>query len=299
MLQPTVCAEELLELRGLRPAPETTWRQMREFSGPAPTELDAMRATVEPLLRHANEMVVATYDHLLATRETAAILGWEHGPDPEHLAERRRFFAIWLARTLGLDFGDDLARYLFHAGQLHAGHGPRRVDVPDRYVTGSIGLVISAFAGYISAEHGGGEPAARAVAGWNKYLLMQLEQMLAGRLVAKELDQGEAALPVRLYGRMRDLAGRRELVVHGRHETTVADVLRKFFDYLPALREEALDRAWHEEIDPASLWSAVEPVYLPRRGWRVLVNGRDVAFERGFATPVGDGDTVDLFPPGR
>ncbi|MEZ4611776.1 MAG: hypothetical protein R2838_16305 [Caldilineaceae bacterium] len=49
------------------------------------------------------------YDYLLHQPETAAILGWEKGADPAHLAERRRFFTIWLARLLGMDFSDDLA----------------------------------------------------------------------------------------------------------------------------------------------------------------------------------------------
>lgn len=32
-----------------------------------------------------------------------------NGADPTHLAERRRFFTVWLARLLGMDFSNDLA----------------------------------------------------------------------------------------------------------------------------------------------------------------------------------------------
>ena len=74
--------------------------------------------------------MVETYDYLLRHHETAVVLGWERGADQQHLSERRRFFSVWLARVIGLDLSDDLARYLFRAGQYHAGHGPRQTHVP-------------------------------------------------------------------------------------------------------------------------------------------------------------------------
>ena len=58
---------------------------------------------VEPLFRRGHELVVGNYDYLLAHHETAVILGWDSGADQEHLAERRRFFTVWLVLTLGLD----------------------------------------------------------------------------------------------------------------------------------------------------------------------------------------------------
>jgi hypothetical protein len=67
--------------------------------------------------------VADTYAYLARVPETAAILGWEDHIDPVFLKERRRFFTIWLARTLGLDTSDEFACYLFRAGTFHAGHG--------------------------------------------------------------------------------------------------------------------------------------------------------------------------------
>ena len=73
-------------------------------------------------------------------------------------------------------------------------------------------------------------------------------------------------------------------------EASVGDVLHKFFDYYPQVRPEALDRVWDTENPQASLWQEVVPVYVPRPGWRVLLNGRDVAYGGGFDAPVGAGD---------
>jgi hypothetical protein len=74
----------------------------------------------------------------------------------------------WLARTLGQDLSDDFARYLFRAGQLHAAHGPRRVHVPEIYVTGAISLVNATFARFLAEEMPGAAIVPAALAGWNK-----------------------------------------------------------------------------------------------------------------------------------
>jgi molybdopterin converting factor small subunit len=288
-----------LELAGLDPTPEERWRGLRTFAGPTPTDLDAMRATVDALFRAGPELVAGTYDYLLHTPETAAVLGWEQGADPVHLEERRRFFTIWLAHVLALNLSDDLARYLFRAGQMHAGHGPRRIVVPDVHVTGSIGLVVGSFARTIGGAVPDPATAARAVAGWNKLLLMHLDLMLYGATVARALDTGGVAVPVRFFGRVRDQAGTHGLTVHLAPEETLAALLRKLFHYLPAVRVDALERRWVDASRPGHTWMEVAPLATARRGWRVLLNGRDATFAGGLAVPVHPGDRVDLFPPGR
>jgi molybdopterin converting factor small subunit len=254
---------------------------------------------VDALFRAGPDLVAGTYDYLLHTPETAAVLGWEQGADPEHLEERRRFFTIWLAHVLALNLSDDLARYLFRAGQIHAGHGPRHIVVPDAHVTGSIGLVVGSFAQTIGGAIAEPAVAARAVAGWNKLLLLHLDQMLHGAAVARALDAGSVAVPARFFGRVRDLAGTRGLTVHLAPEETLATLLRKLFHYLPAVRVDALERRWVDASRPGHTWMEVAPLETARRGWRVLLNGRDAAFAGGLAVPVAPGDRVDLFPPGR
>ncbi|MFQ5421471.1 MAG: protoglobin domain-containing protein, partial [Anaerolineae bacterium] len=139
-------------LTNLLPTPEEEWQRLRAFLNLNQTDFEAMLATVEPLFRRGPELVVGTYDYLLQNHDTAVILGWENGADERHLAERRRFFTVWLARLLGLDLSDDFARYLFRAGQKHAAHGPRHTHVPETYVTGSISLVNATFARFLSEE---------------------------------------------------------------------------------------------------------------------------------------------------
>lgn len=288
-----------LMLTNLAPDPVEEWQRLLRFVGWSRADYEAASRSVETLFRRGPELVAGTYDYLSRTPETAAILGWGQGVDDSHLEERRRFFTIWLARCLGLDTGDEFAAYLFRAGQYHAGHGPRRIHTPSEYVVGSIGLVQAAFARYMDEAGLAAGVIAGAAAAWNKYLAAQLNQMLLGYRVAQELDRGSQPVRCAVFGRLRPLVGAPAVDVRIDAGASLADVLRKFFNNYPRARAEALDRAWQSRDEAQSLWLEVAPVYLPRDGWRVLHNGRDVSYETGFAARVGSGDEVALFPPGR
>ncbi len=66
-------------LAGLDALPEVEWKRMRAFLGLSAAEMEAMLETVEVLFKRGHELVVGTYDALLANSDTAAILGWEGG----------------------------------------------------------------------------------------------------------------------------------------------------------------------------------------------------------------------------
>lgn len=300
--QADVRNSEQWQLDELQPTPAEEWERLRAFLDLQTGEIEAMLATVEPLFRRGHELVVDNYDYLLQHEETAAILGWESGPDPEHLAERRRFFTIWLARTLGLDLSHDFALYLFKAGQKHAGHGPREIHVPDLYVTGAISLVNATFARFLQEEMPDSPVVPRALAGWNKLLTLHLHMMLFGYRVAQAWEAGDFEVEIALFGKIRALVRRQRVQMGLRQGSSMRDVLRKFFDYYPQLRPEVFDIAWleGERLDETGKpWLTVKQGYQVRRGWRVLLNGRDVAYSGGLAQPVTPGDEVAIFPPGR
>ncbi|MCS6844912.1 MAG: protoglobin domain-containing protein [Caldilineales bacterium] len=293
---------EAMALKALQPSPEEQWRHLRSYLDLNRDDLAAMAETVEILMRRGPEFVVATYDYLLNFKETAEILGWERGADPDHLAERRRFFTIWLARTIGLDLSDDLARYLFRAGKYHAGHGPRRIHVPELYVTGAVSLAQASFARYIAEEIKDARLVARALTGWNKLLTMHGHLMSAGYHAARDLESGDFAVPVSLFGRLRTLVGADEVVVHVDAGARAEHLLRKFFNYFPDTRQEVFDKAWVDDyrLDEQGVpWVRVEPIYRPRRDWNIRLNGRNLEYLGGLAVPVKPGDRLSIFPPGR
>jgi molybdopterin converting factor small subunit len=289
-------------LTRLNPTPEEEWDRLREFLGLGQADIQAMLATVEALFRRGHELVVGNYDYLLKNHATAAILGWEQGADPEHLAERRRFFTVWLARTLGMDLSHDFARYLFRSGQYHAAHGPRHIHVPEVYVTGAISLVNATFARFLNEEMPGSNVVPAALAGWNKALSLHLHMMLMGYHAAIELDQGDYPLHVALFGRMRTFLGREAFSVQLKNGDTLEIALRKIFNYFPDVRDKIFNIAWQqsERVDALGTpWMVVDKGYYTKGGWRVLVNGNDISFGAGLETPLNPGDDLQIFPPGR
>jgi molybdopterin converting factor small subunit len=289
-------------IAGLDPSPEEEWERMRGFLGISDSEMAAMLATVEPLFKRGHELVAGTYNYLLQIPETAAILGWEGGADPAHLSERRRFFTVWLARLLGMDFSTDLARYLFRAGKLHAAHGPRRTHVPPIYVTGSISLVNATFARFLAEEMPGHPSVAVALGGWNKVLSLHQHMMHLGYAASLALDNGDFGIEFTLFGRMRTVTGTQELTVHVPEGADAQLALRKFFNYYPQARSEVFEVEWQpgEHLDARGTpWFTTKPAYNVKPMWRVLLNGKDLSYIGGPSVPLHEGDEIHVFPPGR
>ncbi|HKZ85958.1 MAG TPA: protoglobin domain-containing protein [Anaerolineae bacterium] len=288
-----------VELTHLAPDPVEEWQRMLRFVGWSDKDKIAASRTVEVLFRRGPELVAGVYDYLRSVPETAAILGWERGVDEAHLEERRRFFTVWLARTLGLDASDEFAMVLFRAGKLHAGHGPRHIHTPADYVTGSFGLVLASFSQFMAEAHLEGTVIAEAMSAWSKYFSAQLNQMMLGYHAARELEKGTIPIRCAVYGLLRPLLGAREIQVRVGGDARIGDVLRKFFNYYPQARAGVLDRVWRSRERNDALWMDVAPSYVPRRGWLVRLNGRDICYAGGCETPVRTGDEVAIFPPGR
>lgn len=289
-------------ITGLDPTPEEEWARILGFVDISPEERSGMMASLETLFRRGHELVVATYDALLQNPETAAILGWESDADPQHLAERRRFFTLWLARLIGQDTSDELARYLFRAGKLHAAHGPRHTHVPPVFVTGSISLVHSAFARYLHEEMPGDPHIPAALSGWNKLLSAHLHLMQRGYEVAMALDSGDFPVEVSIFGKLRTVTGDHERTLHLPEGARMQLALRRLFNYYPAARTEVFEIEWldGERIDHTGTpWFEAERAYRIKPTWRVLLNGKDVSYLDGVDTPVHGGDAIHVFPPGR
>ena len=55
----------------------------------------------------------------------------------------------------------------------------------------------------------------------------------------------------------------------------------------------------HSDEKSDSLWLETVPAYVPRSGWRVLLNGLGLNYNGGFVVPIHAQDKIAIFPPGR
>lgn len=85
---------------------------------------------------------------------------------------------------------------------------------------------------------------------------------------------------VRVFAILRELMGTRSLDVDAPVEDVGALIQFLAEGFQPSFKEALLDQKGQV-----------------RRGFSILVNGRDIAFLEGLRTKLKDGDTIALFPP--
>jgi molybdopterin converting factor small subunit len=201
-----------------------------------------------------------------------------------------------------MDLSSDFAYYLFRAGQLHAGHGPRATHVPEMYVTGSISLVNATFARFMAEEMSGAAIIPAALAAWHKILSLHLNMMLMGYRSGRDLDDGDFGVKVSLFGKMRTLTRQEQLALQLPHGANVNLLLQKFFNYHPQVRETVFEVGWvgGERLSAGGTpWFEPIKVHHIKPNWRVLLNGKDLAYIGGPQVTVSPGDEISIFPPGR
>ncbi|MGB9828054.1 MoaD/ThiS family protein [Thermosphaera chiliense] len=87
---------------------------------------------------------------------------------------------------------------------------------------------------------------------------------------------------VRLYGALKDVAGREVLALEPKnHSLILIDLIKEILRIHPPLNEFITIRDERIEV----------------KGLTILVNGRHVMFLGGDTAVVNDGDVVDILPP--
>lgn len=280
-MKPEVGWEETLVL-DLPPPPEEVFADLLAFGGLGEEEKRAMRLDAERLLEGAAAFVAQVYDHLSRHPGTARALGWEGRVPEEELYLRRAFFSAWLARTLGVDTSGEFAREVYRAGLWHGGLGPKAAHIPPEYV----GLSFAQVGRYVAERVRDARP-------WLVYLSAQEEVMRKGFDAALALKEGRTEVRFQALG-LAYPAQPEPLLVRAE---TVGEALRKVFAVNPALRDLALEAVPSEE--EVGLWLEPKTLYRLRPRWAVLLEGRDVRYLQGLATPLKSKDRLTLLPPGR
>jgi hypothetical protein len=163
-------------------------REMMEFVGLGEADVETIRRSAPVVLRHADRVTAALYEHFVAfPRSARFFLREDGGIDAERLERRKHSLARWLRESAEAAATDELSYYLLSIGIAHShrAHGSGGT-IPPHLMVGAMSLVQTALAGIFDVALEAGEAAA-AGAAWNKLLLVHLSVMLLGYLPPRPL----------------------------------------------------------------------------------------------------------------
>lgn len=163
-------------------------REMMEFVGLGETDVVAIRRSAPIVLRHAEGLTEALYEHFLRFPRSARFFLREDGTvDVERLERRKHSLARWLRETAQAAATQEFSYYLLAVGisHSHRARGPGGT-IPPHLMIGAMSLAQSALASLLEAELERAEAAAASVA-WNKLLLVNLSALLLSYLPPRPL----------------------------------------------------------------------------------------------------------------
>ncbi|MGH7308112.1 MAG: protoglobin family protein [Candidatus Rokuibacteriota bacterium] len=163
-------------------------REMMEFVSLGEADLAAIRRSAPIVLRDAEHLTEALYEHFLRFPRSARFFLREDGTvDVERLERRKHSLTRWLRETAQAVATQEFSYYLLTVGisHSHRARGPGGT-IPPHLMIGAMSLAQSALASLLEAELEGPEAAAASVA-WNKLLLVNLSALLLSYLPPRPL----------------------------------------------------------------------------------------------------------------
>ena len=157
-------------------------REMMEFVGLGESDVAAIRGSAPVVLRHADELTAALYDHFLKFRYSARFFLRDDGlPDLERIERRKHSLTRWLRETAEVATNQEFSYYLLAVAISHSNRAPDRPGgvIPPHLMIGAMSLAQSALAGVFASDLPPDQATAASLA-WNKLLQVHLSVLLLG-----------------------------------------------------------------------------------------------------------------------
>lgn len=163
-------------------------REMMEFVGLGEADVAAIRGSAPVVLRHADRLTAALYEHFLAFPRSARFFLRDDGSvDTERIERRKHSLTRWLRETAAVATTQEFSYYLLAVAISHSNraHGPGGT-IPPNLMIGAMSLAQSALAGVFASDLPS-EEATTASLAWNKLLMVHLSVLLLGYLPLRRL----------------------------------------------------------------------------------------------------------------
>jgi hypothetical protein len=157
--------------------------EMMEFVGLGEPDVASIRRSAPFVLKHADRLTAALYEHFLAFPRSARFFLREDGSvDTERVERRKHSLTRWLRESAEVATTSEFSYYLLAVAISHSNRAQRPGGtIPPHLMIGAMSLAQSALAGVFSAELPPEDATAAGLA-WNKLLLVHLSVLLLGYL---------------------------------------------------------------------------------------------------------------------
>ncbi len=159
-------------------------REVAEFVGLGPAELEVVQATSLVVLKHGETLTAAVYDHFLKFDDTRKFFLAENGEVDEPKLERRKLSLLrWLRGSIDFKLDEDYPIRVLATGIVHShppAHRAHLGSIPSRYMVASISFIQTSLNEIFHREIEDPAEANRASVAWSKLLMVQLDILLAG-----------------------------------------------------------------------------------------------------------------------
>lgn len=166
--------------------------EMVDFVGLSEEDRQLIRASAPILLAHADSLTEAAYDHILKYPQARKFFVTDHDePDAKRIEANKQTMISWLRATAAAPLNEGFVRYLVAISQMHRNipiHRPGLSPVAPRYTIGIIAYYQTAIADLLQQHMADPALASRTSIAWNKWLMVELELLLASYLSQDQED---------------------------------------------------------------------------------------------------------------
>ena len=160
--------------------------EMVDFVGLSEEDRQLIKASAPLIMPQAHRLNDVVYDHLLQYPQARKFFVTDSGePDEKRIEANKQTMITWLRASAAAPSNEGFVRYLVAISQMHMNtpiHRPGLSPVAPRYIIGIISYYQTAIADLLHQHMADTALASRTSVAWNKWLMVQLEPLLASYL---------------------------------------------------------------------------------------------------------------------
>ena len=160
--------------------------EMMDFVGLSEEDRQLIKASAPIIMAQAHKLSDEVYDRLLQYPPARKFFVTDSdAPDPKRIQANKDTMLSWLRATAAAPLNDGFIRYLAAISVMHMNiplHRPGLSSVAPRYIIGVLSYYQTAIADLLPQHMADPAQALRTSAAWNKWLMLQIEPLLASYL---------------------------------------------------------------------------------------------------------------------